>query len=49
MNRKRKNKTDVCQKFSLVNSTSQMIWKKKTKIFSAYEQSRLKTQVTSKA
>jgi len=49
MNRKHKNKTDVCQKFGLVNSTSQMIWKNITKIFSAYEQSRLRIQVASKA
>jgi transposase-like protein len=33
-----KKKADVCQEFGLVNSTTQTIWKNRTKIFSAFQQ-----------
>jgi hypothetical protein len=29
---------DMCQEFGLVNSTMNMIWKNRNKIFSAFEQ-----------
>jgi len=37
-NKKWKKKADVCQKFGIVNSTIQMVWKKRRKIISAFEQ-----------
>jgi hypothetical protein len=33
---------DVCQEFGLINSTMNMIWKNRIKIFSAFEQNRLR-------
>jgi transposase-like protein len=36
------NNADVCQEFGLVNSTMDMIWKNRIKIFSAFEQNRLR-------
>ena len=37
-NRKWKKKADVCQEFGIVNSASQMVWKKRRKIISTFEQ-----------
>jgi hypothetical protein len=34
-----KKKADMCQEFGLVNSTAQTIWKSRTKIITAFEQS----------
>jgi transposase-like protein len=33
-----KKNTDVCREFGLINSTTQTIWKNRTKIISAFEQ-----------
>jgi transposase-like protein len=33
-----KKKADVCREFGLVNSTTQAIWKNRSKIISAFEQ-----------
>jgi hypothetical protein len=40
--KKKKKKADVCHKFGLLNSTTQKIWKNRTKIIIAFEQNRLK-------
>jgi len=38
--KKERKKADLCQGFGLVNSTIQMIWKKRTKIISVFERNR---------
>jgi len=37
-----KKKGEVCQKFGLINSTNQTIWKNRNKFISAFEQNRLR-------
>jgi 3-methyladenine DNA glycosylase Tag len=37
-----KKRADMCWKFGLINSTNKTIWKRRTKIISAFEQNRLK-------
>ena len=37
-NRKWKKKVDVCQEFGVLNSTIHMVWKRRRKIVSAFEQ-----------
>jgi len=37
-----KNRADMCQKFGLINSKNQTIWKNRTNIMSAFEQNKLR-------